>query len=463
MATAEALGEAQAALLGYAAAFPELKRQSGRRVFVPGHLPCPDIRGQGANLGHDGVEGGACGKLGASALGYFPWRTLGLPAPRDAAGECLWYLVSGSHKANPKAALLNPDTEGLIDIYDAKGRLLARGALAVLFAPGAPLPGQAREDSPGAFCRQDHDPAQFLESLPNGIAPPFERTAVRLPAAGSDQAAWLGRDALWRTAKRRPGFAAAPFDAGWASRPAADAEASPGVAQRLAACLMRFAAANGQGRLPWAAPLAVKADAKHEAFHAFRQADKKDELSGRPPFSVGYSQQALGADLGELPQCTRKDYANAACRLLRIDACPEFRPAAGNVREAGDRANKESPDGWWDKWKDRFFYVVAPGFAPGGQGPAATAADCQPGNGQCLWLGKQPCAAAVIYAGDALTGQRRGTLAEKQEAANYLEGENLNAVLGQGLVLGSGEAGNDRIVCIAPAEAEGGALSMLSF
>jgi hypothetical protein len=450
--TPAALAEARAALIGHAALYPELKETP----FAPGILPCPD---QEANLGQDGVESGTCGVTGVSALGYFPWRSLGIAAPRDDSGECLWYLVSGTHKANPKAALVNPEVEGLIDIDDEHGKPLARGALAVLFAPGPPLPGQQREDkrAPDAditvFCRQDYRPQAFLESLPHGIAPAFERTVVRLAPDGNDRIVWLDRAALWQTIEKRPNFAAATFDADWL------ASGQPAVAQRLAACLIGFAEANAHHRFPWAASLALTATTSYEAFHNVRLTDKKNLLAGRPPFSVGYSQQVLNASLGQLPQCTSADYSNAACRLLRVDACAEFWPVAGDVQKRGEHAYKNSPDGWWDKWKDRYFYAVAPGFAPAAA-PALTAASCAATPAQCLWLDERPCAAIIAYAGPPLAHQRRATLAEKLDPANYLEGATLSVLQGQSRHVR--QDGNDRLVCITPPPSEDGAFEMVS-
>ncbi|MDR0233765.1 MAG: hypothetical protein LBI31_03040, partial [Zoogloeaceae bacterium] len=164
LGTAETLATAKEVLLGYAAFYPDAR--DNRKGFVPGHLPCPDMD---ESLGYEGVESGNCGIKGISALGHFPWRSLGVPPPRDSEAECLWYLVSGNHKAEPKADLLYPDTAGLIEIVSVDGKTaIAKEVVAVLFAPGKPLPGQARQhrtsaDGKESECRRDYDASRYLE------------------------------------------------------------------------------------------------------------------------------------------------------------------------------------------------------------------------------------------------------------------------------------------------------------
>ncbi|MDR1351416.1 MAG: hypothetical protein LBJ59_11715, partial [Zoogloeaceae bacterium] len=204
--SAEALFLAKEALLGYALAYPE--GGAGRKGLVPGHLPCPDT---GNTLEHEGAESGTCGGKGVSVIGHFPWRSLGVPPPRDGGGECLWYAVSGNYKANPKADLLNPDTAGLIKIMASDGHtVLADEVVAVLFAPGAPLDGQSRQYLKGE-CRWDYAAHAFLDGFagiannaPNMAAEGESRFIVAdAPANFNDRLLWITRDELFSQVRAR--------------------------------------------------------------------------------------------------------------------------------------------------------------------------------------------------------------------------------------------------------------------
>ncbi|MDR2165825.1 MAG: hypothetical protein LBO79_09470 [Zoogloeaceae bacterium] len=433
-ATDRALAEAKEALLGYAAAYPELHLKAGRAVFVPGHLPCPDM---GSPLGLEGTESGVCGAEGVTVVGHFPWRSLGVPPPRDGYGECLWYAVSGHYKANPKARLLNPDIPGQFEIVDEQDRIIGAAAerpVAVLFAPGPPLSGQERADA-GGECRWNYDARHFLDMLGgvNNAVPNTDPEGVTRLAAGresaefNDRLLWIHRAEVFaRVAQRQPLedlFDAHFGETGFPGRAA--------LAQRVAACLARFGARNAWRRLPWAAPLAL-AENPPLTFQNDAFADRQDLLAGRPPFLVTRSQARLASTLGTLPTCAS---GNTACRLLRSDNCPELAAVDG-----GNTANGK--DGWFDKWKDHLFYLVAPGFAPA----EAPAADCSTTPEACIEVEGRTYAAAVIFAGAPQAGQERDTNIDRMNATRYLEGENALTVQNGGRRLEV--TGNDRIVCL---------------
>ncbi len=143
--TRSALSEARQALLGYAAAYPDRVNQQ----FGPGYLPCParDARG---------IAGPACGVGSATTRGRFPWHTLRTNDLRDGAGEPLWYALSESHRYNPKHEPLNSAAAPVL-------ALDGDAVVAVLLAPGAPLPGQRRRRL------RPQDAHEFLEAA-NGDA-----------------------------------------------------------------------------------------------------------------------------------------------------------------------------------------------------------------------------------------------------------------------------------------------------
>lgn len=461
-----ALAAAKEALLGYAAAYPEQHRKgagTGRAAYVPGHLPCPDT-GSPLNeaASHEGTEAGSCGSKGVSVIGHFPWRSLGIPPPRDGSGECLWYAVSGNYKANPKADLLNPDTPGQFQILGADGLILAGATaeeqpVAVLIAPGPPLAGQQRQhkDNEHSECRLDYDASQFLEAvlgsnkqLPDPNADATSKF-VMLPASASfnDRLLWINRQELYpQRIARRPDFARAAFDPDFTLPPAAASEtaanAPPALTQRVAYCLAHFANHPDAGRLPWAAPLALSGTAAL-AFMNEKFADEAHRLAGRPPFSIGHTQLKLQTRFGTLASCPAQDRHHSACRLLRSDNCAAFLPVAGFPTPADGASHVNSPHGWWDKWKERLFYVVAPGFAPGAPDWSG---DCALQPEQCLHVLGQPYAAVLIHAGAALPGQVRTQLGDRLDLANYLEGSTAALLQTGGTQVKP--AGNDQFACI---------------
>jgi hypothetical protein len=177
-------------------------------------------------------------------------------------------------------------------------------------------------------------------------------------------------------------------------------------------------------------------------FHYEKFYDKENLLAGRAPYAVARSQQVLNSTLGNWTGCAANSQSVVACRLLIREKCADFAPVAG-----GGDSLKNSKDGWWDKWKDHLFYVVAPGFAP----QDMPAVDCAASPDQCLHVNGVPYAAAVIFAGAALAGQTRATRASRMLAANYLEGMNAAGVQNGAQTLEL--AGNDQIACIAGPDA----------
>ena len=126
--TTKALARAIEALIGHAAG------DDNR----PGSLPCPDTDNNGSSQLY-------AGSYCPSEIGRLPWRTLGLPDPRDGSGERLWYAVSRDYSRNPSgAAALNSDTPGQLTVT---GTVPASGVVAIVFAPGPVVGGQVRDSA----------------------------------------------------------------------------------------------------------------------------------------------------------------------------------------------------------------------------------------------------------------------------------------------------------------------------
>ncbi len=141
---ADVLNQAKDALLGYALTYRDAHPNE---VF--GYLPCPDSVGAGSAQAAD------CGTAGQASVGLLPYQTLGLGPLRDADGNCLWYAVAANYKAaTTKATPMNWDAQGQFSVADSTATLVAPedthgGAVAVIFAPGAPLSAQSGRTSFG--------------------------------------------------------------------------------------------------------------------------------------------------------------------------------------------------------------------------------------------------------------------------------------------------------------------------
>jgi hypothetical protein len=139
--TAAALAQAKDALIGWSVQ----RTPSGALPNArPGELPCPDSN-------NDGFEDGTCV---AGALGRVPWKTLGIPEPKDGAGETLWYTLAGPFRIwAVNANQIDNDTKGDITVYSgSSSTVMTSEAVAVIFSPGAVLGTQNRDPSTTALC-----------------------------------------------------------------------------------------------------------------------------------------------------------------------------------------------------------------------------------------------------------------------------------------------------------------------
>jgi hypothetical protein len=139
--TAAAFANVKQALIGWSVQrTPSVPLPNAR----PGELPCPD-------MDNDGLADNSCA---AGAIGRVPWKTLGIPEPKGAAGETLWYAIAGpfrnwSDNNNP----IHSDTKGNLTVYqDSTASAITTEAIAVLFAPGGSLGTQNRDPAATALC-----------------------------------------------------------------------------------------------------------------------------------------------------------------------------------------------------------------------------------------------------------------------------------------------------------------------
>ena len=159
---AAVLNQAKEALIGHMAM---LASKAGEDD--PGRLPCPEPAAV-AGSALEGATTGAC----ATAVGRFPWRTVGTPKLYDADGEPLWLVVSpGWAKASISGNLtINPDSVGQLTV-DGQ----ANAAVALIIAAG---PAMNVAENPGCSARAQVRGApspginvlDFLECFNSGTA-----------------------------------------------------------------------------------------------------------------------------------------------------------------------------------------------------------------------------------------------------------------------------------------------------
>jgi hypothetical protein len=465
--TADALAQAKDALIGYAATFAD---KDVRYVF--GHLPCPDIVG----YANEGSQAGTCSGKHISAIGRLPWKTLGLPPLRDSSGECLWYAVSGSFKTGTKPDLLNWDSVGQFEIFDAEGTTKIAGttpenrAVAVIFSAGSALSSQDRTSNGSApECGGNYTASNYLEtanSINNAVVNTVAEAVSQFIAGKktdtfNDRILFITADEIFaKRIEKRADFPGTYFsdtanltptalndfaldlDTGFidnvnqSNQYLGGVSGNPrvyGLLQKTAQCLVKYGKNNSTAsdkRLPWAAPLNVS------SFLYDALDDSVNLRAGRVPFKVDTS--AITAPTNPLVTSSN------SYRLLTIARCP-----IGWVNVAGEPTSSTSSDGWWGKWKDHLFYAVADAFKPTST-VATQATPCD--SGSCLTVdGIGPYAAVLMFSGKKLASQGRGTLAQKIDASNYLEGANATAIAsggGTAFTKSISATQNDTLICI---------------
>ncbi|MBQ0719492.1 MAG: hypothetical protein KBT88_03220 [Gammaproteobacteria bacterium] len=177
------LAEAKNAVIAYARlSDPDLSVDSGLNYR---YLPCPDQDG-------DGLEETPCGT--ASAEGWLPWQSLGLAPLRDASGVCLRYFISSSYKLGASdIPTISAPPAGDFVLSNSEG-VISQQIVAVLFAPGEIVAGQARGLSPGlatecgssALSSDKNQAANYLDAvvgIDNATAPGFVTSPIIISGA----------------------------------------------------------------------------------------------------------------------------------------------------------------------------------------------------------------------------------------------------------------------------------------
>ena len=420
--TQQALAAARTALIEYALINPDIN--PGRAHS----LPCPDIDDSGGFADGE-AHTSACAARGVTVAGRLPWRTLGIPAPRDAAAACLWYVVSGSHKdaAGETAEMINADSNGQLQLFgiDA-GRIIAGQSadsrpIAMVIAAMRPLAGQVRPGYDASRqCVAGADPIDYLDTdaassignaVQSGVVDAVDVLAVSAAyrVNHNDQVLSITRADIERRVTASTDFA----------------EKMRALGLAAAACVANYGTQNSGGpgdrRLPWPAPLAM---ADYRPDSAYNDADS-GFFTGRLPDIADDSNATTG---------------NPVARMLTD--CDSVSVPAWTPEMLAR----------WRNWKDHFFYAVAESHTPTATVPS-TCSGCLSVNGAGQY------AAVLAFANSRLpgTGQVRNappTDADtKSVIGNYLESTNASNFPGTGLatdfvsVAASGSF-NDLLFCV---------------
>ena len=410
--TLEAMAQAKDALLAYASTHDR-----------PGVLPCPDTN----NDGSGDPNGNNC----YSPIGRLPWKQLNISDLRDGNGERLWYAISSDFINVPSTRVVNnEESAGLINVCGSTGcgdsspipnpsttaPFPTSNIAAIVFSPGAPIGENNRRDG------TDPEPNPTINIDPAKKALNYlDSVVIDSKAFDNSSGSTNGNDFVAATTsnafndKLLPIFAAEIF-----SNVNRRMEKKATLVE-LAKCIAEYGNNNNTSsdhRLPWSAPLII------DVSDATKFDDSAGLRSGRLPYYVVDSTTAPPAHNWSTT------YIPTAKRNT-LGACSSFPK-------------------WWASWKSYVFYAVGSNFSPDHPPPN----DCSDQTG-CLGVngGTRKFAAVVIFSGKKLINQARTSAAEKQDANNYLESDNLLSIANAASNFTNGTASttfNDLVVCINP-------------
>jgi type II secretory pathway pseudopilin PulG len=393
--TSAALAQAKAALIGYAITYGDTHSNQ-----VPGYLPCPDTDGnnglQAEGIGEystSSCNSNPSSNQDVSVIGRLPWKTLDLSDLRDGDGECLWYAVSGTYKNNPPTGLMNWDTNGQFQVNAPDGTQLASQVVAVIFAPGAALPGQDRSDAStppvAPVCGGNYTAASYLDTgtvntVSYNNANISTGNFIQGTSGGSinDQMVFITRQDIWNAVMKRTDF-----------QPTNPNNPLIQMTNQVALCLAKYALGYQGGpsythnfnySMPWPAPLVLSDYSVNTNY----QDSASTLYAGRVPYNISNS---------------------------NFITTNKF-PLPGNLMTTASCGSgwTSSIDIWWNNWKDHLFYAVGKTYRPT-TNQYQSCFTCVQVNSSGLY------AAVVMFAGPRLSNQTR---ANKSVVTDYLESTN---------------------------------------
>ena len=486
VSTSKALSLAKEALIAYAVSRADINSPSVQPGRL-GYLPCP------ANNNGEGNSVGSCGAKNQAALGWFPWRSLGLPPLMDESGTCLLYAVSGPYKFNPPADMLNEDAYGMFQVVDESSNVVQGSThdqriVAVVFAAGKALPGQSRTYKDGTLCGDDVDNFEaYLDSfktinnsdvgtvsdqIDQFIHATVESRADDADNPLNDRFITITRNEIWAEIMLREELDATVANGKSKVRR---------VTEALARCLAQYGNDNVNSHLPFPAPVDLggndyRSSANYDdaqvtsVQHFGRFPYIVDDADANIPGTIDLSKPLFDKDFKDPP-----DYSNPPFQPhMVIKGCndlPVLFPAGLNadLRTAGSEDRVI-----WENRKDHYFYAVSNSYRPSGfptvdTGNVLPVPPGQPRCGNCIQINGIQYAAVVIYSGKKIkdypvagTDQTReapiaatDTIETKNNIINYIEEKDISALNtlnnGQGIYEKHVNS-NDVMFCITDTE-----------
>lgn len=392
--TGAALAQAREALLGYALRYRDDQIADGQYDRVYGYLPLPDLGTSRNNNTGCTLEGCDAANFTGNALnttvvGRLPWRTLGLPPLRDGAGECLWYVVSGSHQRQQRITPMNWDTLGQLDIVVANGAsalssLIANPhdrPVAIVFAPGPPLAGQERNAAANddvSQCGGNYDAANYLDPATaaalGGVTNYLAGSTNNASGVTGDADPANDPDAPKALSMQGKIFASG-------------GNLLPGICQNADCALV----ANDAG-LPVTGDLLFDALRKSNSF--------RTDINSLLDRMVGCLRDKIAAGSGFVPKAIA-GYA------------PPADKSAGRIPDDGCYDDTQQPMGYYSHYSDLIFVAKA------ASGDLVVTEDGAPQN----------CPGVLLFAGQRNDGaQTRSNAGARNALANYLEDPNLSSL-----------------------------------
>jgi len=419
------LKRAKQALLDYAL----IKWRAGSETGQLGKLPCPDY----TSNNNEGSQDTGCGNAYADAIGFFPWRTLGIDVPKDSSGSCFLYVVSPAYKSSPIAAL-NPDSYGQIQIVDSSGAVV-QGAtpedrpIAVIIAPGKVLSAQLRVFDNDSICGNDYDNvASYLDddgTNDNTAIDPSVDNVIDLlvgsyagseegdnPDPLNDRLITITHQEFWGAMGST--ITDTAFD-----------EQMEILTEAIAHCLAAYGSNNSR-YLPVPALMNLAGGEYRKSSDYNDSGIFTEGYSGRLPYNISKANEEVSATTNN-----NILFKNSYCDGL-------------NIMSTSDPVWFTDPDPLsdilegkyyqlWSNWKDHFFYAISKSHNPDAVAPTN---NC---SGDCLEVSGTKYAGIVFFAG-LKDGQQRYTrpfdggsanktvdidnVDDKDDIGNYLENNN---------------------------------------
>lgn len=458
--TSKSLSRAKEALIAHAMTRADITTPSAQPGRL-GYLPCP------ANNNGEGNSEGNCGARNEAALGWFPWRSLGLPPLMDESGTCLLYAVSGSYKFSPPANMLNEESYGMFQVVDESLNIV-QGVnpedriVAIVFAAGKALPGQSRIYNDGSLCGDDIDNfdayldvfgsvdnSDVTTGLEDRIDQFIHATSESMMDDAinphNDRFITITRDEIWPEIMQREELDAAVTTGNSKVRR---------VTEALARCLAQYGNDNNNSRLPYPAPFDLNGnDYRSSASYDDAPAVPGGQHFGRFPYIVESADGEIPGTIA-IQELFDKNYLPPPVYLppLEIKGCDDL-PIIYPVGPNADLRTAASEDRvFWENRKDHYFYAVSNSYRPNSFPPDDTAG--APRCGNCIWVNGLQYAAVVIYSGEKLVQTREApiapidTLDTKMNPINYVE---IAGATGNGIGIYD-STGNDVMFCITDTE-----------